>query len=40
MEYRPADDVTLAIMFNTVDIRYERIGDAIWNAVLPLLESD
>lgn len=40
VEYRPADDVTLAIMFNTVDIRYERIGDAIWNAVLPLLESD
>ena len=40
VEYRPADDVTLAVMFNTVDIRYERIGDAIWEAVLPLLETD
>lgn len=40
VEYRPGNDVTLAIMFNTVDIRYERIGDAIWDAVLPLLDAD
>lgn len=33
VEYRPEADMTLAVMFNTIDRRYEAIADALWVAV-------
>jgi len=39
VEYRPDSELTLAVMFNAIDPRYERIADAIWDAIGPAMST-